>query len=238
MQFPELLTGRLVSRYKRFFADIELDSGDIITAHCANPGRMTTCAPDRARVWVSRSDNPARKLAYTWELVESNGAIVCVNTQRGNAIVDEALATRAISEVAHYGRIQREVRYGERSRVDFMLSGNDDEERCYLEVKSVTLDCGGGVSSFPDSVTERGRRHLEELMGVVDEGHRAVMLFCAQRSDARRVKPADDVDPAYGHALRRARGHGVEILAYRCDVSPESMVVRERIPVDYPGFPV
>jgi sugar fermentation stimulation protein A len=237
VQFPELLTGRLIRRYKRFFADIELDSGTTITAHCANPGRMTTCAPDRARVWVSRSDNPARKLAYTWELVESNGAIVCVNTARGNAIVGEALDERAISEVADYPRIQREVRYGERSRVDFMLSDGDDAQ-CYLEVKSVTLDCGGGISSFPDSVTERGRRHLEELMAMVDQGHRAVMLFCAQRSDARRVRPADDVDPDYGRTLRRARAHGVEILAYRCEVSPDGMAVRERIPVDYPGFPV
>lgn len=237
MQFPDLLTGRLVRRYKRFFADIELDSGELITAHCANPGRMTTCAPDRARVWVSRSDNPARKLAYTWELVESNDAIVCVNTARGNAIVGEALANEVIAEVTEYTDIQREVRYGERSRVDFMLTDGADA-RCYLEVKSVTLDCGGGVSSFPDSVTERGRRHLEELMAVVDEGHRAVMLFCAQRSDARRVRPADEIDPDYGRALRRARGHGVEIIAYRCDVSPAGMAVRERIPVDYPGFPV
>ena len=135
--------------------------------------------------------------------------------------------------------VAREVRYGERSRVDFLLSdGEDGTERCYLEVKSVTLDCGGGVSSFPDSVTERGRRHLEELMAMVDEGHRAVMLFCCQRSDVRRVRPADDVDPAYGATLRRARAHGVEVLAYRCDVSPAGIAVRERIPVDYPRFPV
>lgn len=229
MEFPPLIEGRLVDRYKRFLADVRLESGEVVVAHCANPGSMRNCRPDDARVWLSRSDNPRRKLAYTWELVEADGALVCVNTAMANRVVDEALAAGVVSELAQYESIAREVRFGERSRVDFVLERSG--ERCFVEVKSATMGVGDGVTAFPDSVTERGTRHLRELTGVAAEGHRAVLLFCAGRGDTEVVRPADEIDPAYGQALRAARAAGVEVLAYACDVSARGVWLRRRVPV-------
>lgn len=225
-----LLEGRLVSRYKRFFADVELPDGEVVVTHCPNPGSMRTCAPDRARVWISKSNNPKRKLAYTWELVEAFGGMVVVNTNLANRVVAEALDAGVIAELADYDEIKPEVRYGDSSRVDFLLTRGD--ERCWLEVKSVTLHAGGAVSAFPDSVTARGTRHLHELMNMVRTGDRAVMLFCVSRDPTEVVRPADDIDPVYGETLREAVAAGVELLAYRCDVSPTNVELLERIPVD------
>ena len=231
MEFDTPLTeARLISRYKRFLADIELPGGRVITAHCPNPGSMRTCAPDDARVWVWRSDNPRRKLQYTWELVEADGGMVVVNTARGNQVVAEALANQLIPELAGYDEVRREVAYGQRSRVDFLLTRG--EELCYVEVKSVTLNAGGNVSAFPDSVTTRGTRHLQELMAMVDEGHRAVLLFCVGRDPTERVRPADEIDPTYGRTLRSAQAKGVEILAYKCAVTPRAITLGTRVPVD------
>jgi sugar fermentation stimulation protein A len=233
MQFAEMSEGRLRRRYKRFFADVELASGEIVTAHCANPGSMRSCAPEGARVWLSRT-RPGLKLAWRWELVEVDGALICINTGMTNGVVAEALAGGVVAELAAFQSVRREVAYGERSRVDFLLERRDGEavEQCYLEVKQVTLDGGGGVAAFPDSVTERGARHLEELMAMVGEGHRAVLLFCCSRSDARRVRPADEIDPHYGATLRRAAAAGVEVLAYGCEVSPAGVWLRRRLPAE------
>lgn len=221
-------------RYKRFLADIELDSGPVVVAHCPNPGSMLTCAPQGARVWLDEHASTTRKLAYTWELVEAEGAMVCVNTARANSVVAEALQAGTIAELCDYEDVVREVRYGEKSRIDFLL--RQSERTCYLEVKSVTLRGGPDMVAFPDSVTARGTRHLHELMAMVGQGHRAVLLFCCNRSDARAVRPADEIDPRYGHALRQAIQAGVEVLAYRCDVSPGGIWVRERIPVVVPAL--
>ena len=225
-----LLEGRLVSRYKRFFADVELPGGEVVVTHCPNPGSMRTCAPDRARVWISKSESPRRKLAYTWELVEAFGGMVVVNTALANRVVAEALDRGVIEELAGYDSIRPEVRYGEASRVDFLLSTGDS--RCYLEVKSVTLFAGESASAFPDSVTARGSRHLEELIRVVQAGDRAVLLFCVGRDPTDVVRPADDIDPVYGQTLRRAARAGVEVLAYRCKVTPHGVHLAGRVPVD------
>jgi len=230
VQFPALVEGRLVRRYKRFFADVELAGGDVVVSHCPNPGSMRSCAEDRAPVWLSESDRPGRKLRFTWELARVGGAMVCVNTGRANQLVAEALAAGALPELRGWGRVRREVRYGARSRVDFLLERG--RRLCYLEVKSVTLDLGGRVAGFPDSVTERGRRHLEELMGVAAGGDRAVLLFAVNRTGARAVRPADDIDPRYGEALRRAAAAGVEILAYRSRITPRSIALTSPVPVE------
>lgn len=231
MQYPgPLLPGRLLRRYKRFFADIELDDGRLITAHCANPGSMRTCAPEGALVWVSHSDNPRRKLAHTWELVEAFGSMVMINTHRANDLVEEALAAGSIAELAGFTGLQREVRFGDRSRVDFVLRFG--EAACYLEVKNVTLAYGDRLSAFPDSVTERGTRHLRELMAMVDAGHRAVLLFCCTRAETDRITPAKDIDPLYAQTLGEAAEHGVELLAYGCDVSVDEVVIRRALPVE------
>ena len=228
---PALVEGRLIRRYKRFLADVELPGGEVVVSHCPNPGSMRTCAPERAPVWLSRSDRPGRKLPWTWELVRTDdGAMVCVNTGRANMVVAEALAARAVPELRGWGDVQREVRYGDRSRVDFTLSRG--ARRCFLEVKSVTLGLGPRLAGFPDSVTARGTRHLEDLMREQRGGQRAVLLFCVNRSGARAVKPADDIDPVYGATLRRAAAAGVEILAYRCRVTPHELTLSQPVPVD------
>lgn len=229
MRFPHLVEGRLVRRYKRFFADVELPGGEVVVSHCANPGSMRTCAPDRARVWLSASDRPGRKLRWTWELVEADGDLVCVNTARANELVAEALARGRVAELAGWGSARREVRYGERSRVDFTLARG--RRSCYVEVKSVTLALGDRVAGFPDSVTERGRRHLDELEAMVAAGHRAILLFAVNRTRAREVRPADAIDPAYGATLRRAAANGVELLAYQASITPRAIHLHRRLPV-------
>jgi sugar fermentation stimulation protein A len=225
----ELVEGELLRRYRRFFADVRLADGRVVVCHCANPGSMLGCAPAGGRVWVRPVDDPRRKLAFTWELVEVGGALVCVNTQRANEVVAEALAAGAIGELAGYDTVRREVRCGDRSRIDFLLERG--EERCFVEVKSVTLGVGDGASAFPDSVTERGTRHLRELMTVAARSDRAVLLFCAGRGDTRRVRPADEIDPVYGRALREAVAAGVEVLAFGCAVTPRELRLGGRVPV-------
>lgn len=221
-------------RYKRFLADVEVPGRGEVVAHCPNPGSMATCMEEGGRVWLRETDDPSRKLAFTWELSRAgDDAMVLVNTSRANGVVEEALGAGVITELAGYARVRREVKYGERSRVDFLLEG-EAGERCYVEVKNVTLGLGDRVSAFPDAVTTRGTRHLEELIRVVERGERAVMLFCCSRDPSREVQPADHIDARYGQALRRAAGAGVEILSYRCEINPEGVWLRERIPVVFP----
>jgi sugar fermentation stimulation protein A len=229
-----LIHGHLLGRRQRFFADVVLATGEPVVAHCANPGSMRTCAPAGAAVWLSEANGPKRKLKYTWELVEANGQLVCVNTARANAVVTEALEGGVVRELGGFDELRREVRFGDRSRIDFLLSRGG--EHTYVEVKSVTLDAGDGVSAFPDSLTARGTRHLHELVAAVETGHGAALLFCAQRGGTRAVRPADEIDPAYGQALRRARESGVAILAYACEVSLDGVWLRERVPVELPAL--
>ena len=229
-----LLEGRLLRRYKRFLADVELSGIGVVTAHCANPGSMRTCMVEGGRVWLSRSDNPKRKLAYTWELAEVGDALVCVNTARANDVVAEALAAGVITELVGYRHIEREVRYGEHSRIDFAL--RDGSDTCFVEVKSVTLHGGGTLAAFPDSVSARGSKHLRDLMRAVTEGHRAVLLFCCNRTGVSAVRPADEVDPRYGYTLRQARARGVELLCYRTQMNEHGLSLTERLPVQLPPF--
>jgi sugar fermentation stimulation protein A len=227
-----LVEGRLVRRYQRFFADVELDGGELVVAHCPNPGSMKACAEERGRVWIRPCGGKGRRLDWSWELAEIDGALVVVNTARANRVVAEALAAGAIEELAGYQTITAEPTAGEGTRFDFLLESERPRRRCWLEVKSATMGTGGGVTAFPDSVTVRGARHLEELAARVRGGTRAALLFCASRSDTEIVRPADEIDEVYGEALRRAVRAGVEVLAYRCDISVAGLTLGPRIAVD------
>ena len=225
MRLPlPLIEGRLVRRYKRFLADVELAGGEIITVHCANPGAMTGLAEPGMRVFLSRSANLKRKLPLSWELVEADGGLVGINTAHPNRLAEEAIRSGAIPDLAGYATLAREVRYGRQSRVDILLT-DPDRGTAYVEVKNVHLLRQPGLAEFPDSVTRRGARHLDELSAMVAAGHRAVMLFLVQRNDATRFALARDIDPAYGAAFDRARDAGVEMLAYACAVAPDEITV-------------
>lgn len=226
-----LLSGRLVRRYKRFFSDVLLKDGRTVTAHCPNTGTMMGVAEPNSEVWLSVSDNLKRKLPYTWELVRADGALVGINPLNANRVVSGALEAGAVPGVNQYGSIRREVRYGEGSRVDFLLSepGLPD---CYVEVKNVHLARQNGLAEFPDAVTARGAKHLAELARVKAAGSRAIMLFLVQREDCDRFQVAEDIDPAYGAALEAAVEAGVEVLCLACQVSLTDITVVRRIPFD------
>jgi sugar fermentation stimulation protein A len=229
-----LIPATLVRRYKRFLADVVLPSGETITAHVANPGAMTGLAPPGARLWLSKSDDTRRKLPYAWELVEVDlGAgleLVGVNTAHPNRLVAEALAAASIPECAGYPSLRREVRYGNKARIDFFLQCPSRGD-CYVEVKNVHLMRAPGLAEFPDSVTARGARHMDELGEVVARGGRAVLLFLIQIGSATRFAPAGDIDPAYAAAFRRARAGGVEAIAYRCVPSLEGIALGAPVPI-------
>jgi len=235
-----LISGRLVRRYKRFLADCVLADGTVVTAHCANTGAMLGCAEPGSRVWLSHSDNLKRKYPLTWEIVEVNGeTLVGINTARANGLVFEAIETRKIPALQGYDRIRREVRFGrEGSRVDLLLERCDGACPCYIEVKNVTAALMEGIALFPDAVTTRGTRHLRELSYMVENGARAVVFFCVQRSDVREVRPADAIDPEYGLALRAALANGVEAMAWRARISSEGIRLACMLPVVCPhdGF--
>ena len=209
---PPLIPGRLVKRYKRFLADVRLDNGETVTAHCPNSGRMIACSEPGRPVFLSSHDNPRRKLKYTWELIEMPASLVGVNTLLPNRLVAHSIENGRVSELSGYDAVKREVKVGAHSRLDIRLSSRR-KGHCFVEVKNCTL-VENRVARFPDAVTTRGRKHLEELIKLAGEGHRAVMFFLIQRMDADFFRPADDIDPAYGRALRNAHAHGVEILVY------------------------
>ena len=230
MDFPQpLVRGKLVSRYKRFFADVILDSGEAVTAHCPNPGAMLGLNTPGLPVWLSTSDNPKRKLAMTLELVEADGGLVGVNTMLPNKLVAEALANDWIAEVAGYASIRPEVKYGTASRVDFLLE-HPDRPPCWLEVKNVHLKRGGTLAEFPDCVAARSLKHLHELSAEVRKGARAVQLFVIQRTDCDRFAACADLDPAYARGLLEADAAGVEVLCYDCDISTKTIRIARRIP--------
>ena len=234
MLFPTpLLEGRLVRRYQRFLADVETADG-LVTAHCPNTGSMLGCKDAGMRVWLSPAANPARKLAWTWELVETApGVIVGVHTGRSNALVREAIEAGAVPELTGYPTLRPEQRYGEGSRIDLLLQAPGRPD-CYVEVKNVTAAVEGGVGYFPDAVTARGAKHLRELAAMVAAGHRAVLVFCVQRGDVAEVRPADHIDPAYGRALRDALAAGVEVLALGATVTPQAIALTRRLAVTVP----
>jgi sugar fermentation stimulation protein A len=235
MRFPTPLTpATLVRRYKRFLADVVLPSGEEVTVHVANPGAMLGLASPGSRVWLSKSANAKRKLAYSWELVEVDlGAgpeVVGIDTGHPNRLVAEALAAGLIPDLAGYASIRREVKYGRASRVDFLLEG-EGRAPCYVEVKNVHLMRAPGLAEFPDCVTARGARHLDELADMVAAGHRAVMLFVIQIGSATAFRLARDLDPSYGRAFDRARARGVEAIAWACGLSTDGIGITRPVPV-------
>ncbi|MGK7876014.1 MAG: DNA/RNA nuclease SfsA [Xenococcaceae cyanobacterium] len=226
-QYPSLIPGILLKRYKRFLADIELASGEIITAHCPNTGPMTGVCTPGSPVQVSKSDNPKRKLPYTWEMIQVNDTQptwVGINTGLPNRVIKLALEKRLFPELArYYKQIRPEVPYGKdkKSRVDFLLTGDESKPAIYLEVKNATL-VQGNVALFPDAVTTRGQKHLRELMMLLPEA-KSVMLYFINRSDCPYFAPGDNADPAYGQLLREAVEQGVEVLPYRFEVTPQGV---------------
>ena len=229
-----LIEGRLISRYKRFFADIELTDGTVVTAHCANTGSMVGMKEAGSRVWISRADNPKRKLHYDWRIIEvnqnSNPALVGVHTAWPNKIVEEALNNQKILELAGYDSLRREVKYGENSRIDFLL---EDEYKppCYVEVKSITFSRTQGLAEFPDSPSIRAAKHVTELTNMIKEGARSVMLYVVQRDDCDRFSIAADVDPKYQNSLTVAKEVGVESLCYGCTISPHEITIADPITI-------
>lgn len=222
------MRGRLLARYKRFFADVALDDGREVTAHCPNPGAMLGLNTPGLGCWLSRSDDPKRKLAHTLELVEVDGGLVGINTLAPNRLVAEALAADAIPELAGYDLHRREVRYGERSRVDFLLEKRAGE-RCWLEVKNVHLRREGTLAEFPDCVAARSARHMDELASMVRQGDDATVLFVIQRSDCDAFSAAGDLDPVFAASLDRAADAGVNILCYACSLSVWEILIADRI---------
>jgi sugar fermentation stimulation protein A len=228
-----LIEGRLLRRYKRFLADIQLADG-VITAACPNTGSMMGCCEPGSRVWLSESDRPTRKYRHTWEMVEVGRVIVGINTGLPNHLVSEAIENGTIGELSGYGAIRREVAFGEEgSRVDLLLE-SEGRQPCYVEVKNVTAAASKGVALFPDCVSERGTKHLRELIRLKARGLRPVQLYCVQRGDVKEVRPADGIDHEYGRMLREALAAGVEVLAYRAKVTPTEIRLANRIPVVCP----
>jgi sugar fermentation stimulation protein A len=233
MRFPSpLVRGRLVQRYKRFLADVVLDSGEPVTAACPNTGSMLGLSAPGAIVWLSRSDAVTRKYPHTWEMVESDlggtPTLVGINPMHPNRLVGEAIATGSIAPLSGYASTRREVKYGEASRIDLLLE-DDRKGRCYVEVKNVHLMRRPGGAEFPDSVTSRGAKHLAELSAMVAAGHRAVMVYLIQRADAESFSISGDLDPGYLAAFKAAAAAGVETLAYRCRLTPDEIVVDKAV---------
>jgi sugar fermentation stimulation protein A len=229
MDLPQpLFEGCLLRRYKRFLADVELLDGRVVTAHTPNTGSMRQCAEPGLKVLLSRSDNPKRKLAWSWELVEVNDCWVDINTQRANRVVEEALRSGGLAGFEGYS-VRSEFPFAS-SRIDFMLEGFG--EKVLLEVKNVTLCCAPDVACFPDAVTLRGQKHLRELARAVGQGWRGLIFFLVQRSEAHSFTPADAIDPAYGRLLREVAAAGVEVMAYRTAVSPAATTVAQALPLE------
>jgi len=228
-----LIKGKLIKRYKRFLADIELENGEVIIAHCANPGSMLYLKEPGAEVWVSPAQNPNRKLKYTWEMIKTNDTLIGLNTGLPNKIVEEALQKDLITELTGYDSLRREIKYGENSRIDLLLQSSNLPD-CYVEVKSVTLKRPGKsnrVAEFPDSVTVRGTKHLQQLSNQVANGDRGMMFYLVQREDCTQLSIAGDIDPNYSEAFSAAWKAGVEMLCYGCSISPEAIKIKQKLEI-------
>jgi len=226
---PPLTQGLLLRRYKRFLADVETESGEILTMHCPNTGSMKNCWEENTPCWYSDSGNPKRKYLHTLEITTTpEGALAGVNTGRANALVEEGIREGVVSELQGYDALRREVKYGEEnSRIDFLLS--DGDRLCYVEVKNVTL-AEGARGLFPDAVSTRGTKHLRELQKLAQNGVRAVLFYCVQHSNIETVEAAADIDPAYAAALAEAIAAGVEVVAYRATLEKEEIRLSEPVP--------
>lgn len=233
MQFSTpLVPARLIRRYKRFLADVRLEDGTEATAHCANPGSMMGLADECIRVWLEPNDDPKKKLKYGWRLVDhENGHFTGVDTAVPNRALKASLMAGEVGELSGYDLVRPEVKYGEKSRIDFLMTGEGRRD-CYVEVKSVTLSRQTGLAEFPDSVTARGTKHLGELSEMVRQGHRAVMFYLVQRTDCERFTLAGDIDPVYREAFLAAREAGVEVICYDTSISPEGIALRAPLVIE------
>lgn len=231
MQFSTpLVPARLIRRYKRFFADFELEDGTNVTGHCPNTGPMTGLVEAGQRCWIEPNDDPKKKLRYGWRLVDHGGGqFTGVDTGVPNKVLREALGAQKVAELTRYTSVRAEVKYAEKSRIDFLLSAEDAPD-LYLEVKSVTLHRGDGLAEFPDTVTTRGAKHMGDLERMVRYGHRAAVLFLVQRTDCTRVSVAADLDPDYAAALGQAQAVGVEVLCYDCEITPSAVELGGALP--------
>jgi sugar fermentation stimulation protein A len=230
LEWPELIPGTLIKRYKRFLADVKLKNGTFVTAHCPNTGSMQGCSEPGRPVYLSFHDNPKRKLKYTWELIEMPTSLVGVNTLVPNRLVFESVNAGGVPELAGYAAVDREIKINDHTRLDLVLTGANGQ-RCYVEIKNCTL-VNDGMASFPDAVTARGLKHIVELEALVDSGYRGVMFYFIQRMDAKVFKPADHIDPEYGQGLRRAVHGGVEILVYDVSIDLKGIRLNHRIPCE------
>lgn len=227
---PALKQGVLIKRYKRFLADVKLDSGEVITAHCPNSGSMKGCAVEGAKVWVSVSDNPKRKYAHTWELTKVGNTFIGINTLVPNRLVKKSIDDGLIEELSGYDSVTAEVKTSKHTRLDLLLE-NRAGEKCYVEVKNCTL-VEDGVAMFPDAVTARGQKHLQELEHLVSLGHQGVIFYLIQRTDAKVFKPADAIDKAYGEKLRKAVRNGVRVVVRDTEISTDRIQIGKAVEVD------
>lgn len=231
LRWGELVPGVLIRRYKRFLADVRLDHGPEVTAHCPNTGSMAACCEPGRPVYLSRRDDPKRKLKYTWEMIDMGSSLVGVDTGVPNRLVALSARTGRIAPLKGYDLVRPEVRVGEGVRLDLQLTAPDRPD-CYVEIKNCTL-VEDGLASFPDAVTERGRKHLVELAGLAEKGNRAVIFFLIQRMDARRFRPADQIDPEYGRVLRRVIRAGVEVMAYDVRLDLDGIALNGPVPTEW-----
>ncbi|MDT6938868.1 DNA/RNA nuclease SfsA [Brucella pseudogrignonensis] len=229
---PPLVTGRLERRYKRFLADVTLDDGQFITASVPNTGSMLGLTAPGSRVWLSVSDAPHRKYRHTLQIVEADNTLVGVNTGLPNRIAEEAILAGMIPDLKNYGLLKREQKYGKNSRIDILLD-EGEQPRAYVEVKNVHFIRTPCVAEFPDTVTARGAKHLDELVDVVSAGYRGVMVFIIQRNDCDRFSISGDLDPTYARAFDRARAAGVEAWAIRCHITENGISAETVVPIEY-----
>lgn len=229
MQFETtLIHGRLIKRYKRFLADVILDSGQVITAHCTNSGTMKSCLEENAEVYLTPVNDPKRKTKFTWEMIKINGDWIGINTANPNKLAFDAISNQEIDDLSGYTVVKREVKFGN-SRFD--IYAENENEKCFVEVKNVTLKIGN-YARFPDAVTTRGQKHLRTLIEVKKQGIRAVMLYIIQRSDVDIFAPATDIDPDYAAALKNAVNAGVEVIAMQARVTPEKIELVKKLPFE------
>ncbi len=226
MKLDKLIHGKLIKRYKRFLADIILDNGETITAHVPNSGRMTSTIEDNCDVWVSFHDNPKRKLKYTLELTKIDDELICTNTGHANKVAIEAIKNGTIKQLQGYESLKPEQKYGEKSRIDILLENG--LQKCYVEVKSVTLKVDDTLA-FPDAVTTRGTKHLNELCDMAAQGHRAVMLYVIQRTDSLPFRLANEIDEKYAETFKEVTKKGVEVLVYQSDITLEDITITREV---------
>jgi len=227
IEWPKLLKGTLIKRYKRFIADIKLTSGHVVTALCPNTGSMRSCSEPGRTVYLSRHNRPERKLKYTWELIEMPTSLVGVNTGIPNKLVKESIENKIIKELSDFENIRTEIKYGENSRIDILLENNN--KKTFIEVKNCTL-MEKDICYFPDAVTSRGLKHLLELQREARAGNRAVMFYLIQRMDVTLFKPASHIDPSYSEELKKAYRNDVEILVYDVNIDTKGIAINRPVP--------